>query len=294
MLQMKRIRSFLFVPGSRPTWIKKALSSNADALILDLEDSVPPSEKDQARITVSNAISELAGSDKRIFVRVNVDAMGTLPKDIKAITRKGLEGIVLPKVRGPEDIEAADKLIFNGETEIGLAPKTVSVVATLEHARGIELAYQCALQERVTALIGATAKNADVARSVGFQWTAAGLETLFLRSRVVVAARAAGKLPIGGLWQQVHDLEGLRVSASFNRTLGMTGEISIHPSNVPVLNEIYSPTPDEVAYFEGMLAAYDHSIANGQSAFIYEGEHVDVAHITTARELISLAREYTK
>jgi len=140
----------------------------------------------------------------------------------------------------------------------------------------------------VQTLVASAAKNADVARALGFAWTPEGLETLYFRSRAVIACRAAGKrFPIGGLWQEVHDLDGLRRAAEFNRSLGFRGEIVLHPSNVPVVNAVYSLSETERAYYQGMIAAFEAAEAQGLASVIYEGEHIDIAHVATARELLA-------
>jgi citrate lyase subunit beta/citryl-CoA lyase len=107
-----------------------------------------------------------------------------------------------------------------------------------------------------------------------------------------MAARAAGKLPIGGVWQQVHDLEGLRQSSQLDRELGMSGELSLHPSNVAILNEMYAPSAEQVAFYKGMIAALDAAQAQGRASCVYDGEHIDIAHVKTAREIIALAESF--
>jgi citrate lyase subunit beta/citryl-CoA lyase len=111
-----------------------------------------------------------------------------------------------------------------------------------------------------------------------------------MKSRTVMAARAAAKLPIGGVWQQIRDLEGLKAAAELDRQLGMTGELLLHPSNVPTINQIYSPSPAEVAYYERLIAALEKAQAEGRASTIYDGEHIDIAHAATARDIIALAR----
>jgi citrate lyase subunit beta/citryl-CoA lyase len=107
-----------------------------------------------------------------------------------------------------------------------------------------------------------------------------------------MAAKAAGKMAIGGVWQQIRDLEGLRESSLLDRQLGMTGELALHPTNVPVINEVYSPSADEVAYYEGMIAALEQAEAAGRASTVYDGEHIDIAHVKTAKEIIALARQF--
>ena len=283
----KPARTLLFVPGNRESWIAKVPGYASDVIILDLEDSVPAGHKAMARELVAASIPGLAQAGVRVFVRINRGPDGYDTEDVRACVVPGLEGLVLPKPIGPEDVQRAGELLDAAERGAG-AQTRASLIPTLETARSLHFAYECAMQDRVVAIFGAIAKNADVSRSVGFQWTEGGLETLYLRSRAVIAARAAGKLPLGGCWQKVHDLDGLREAARFNRTLGMTGEMILHPSNAPIVNEVYSPSPEDIAYYGGMITAFEQAVAQGRASVMYDGEHIDVAHVQTARDILAL------
>ncbi|WP_442968159.1 HpcH/HpaI aldolase/citrate lyase family protein [Pseudorhodoferax sp.] len=289
---MQPIRSFLFVPGNKASWIEKSVHSQADALILDLEDSVPPAQKVEAREIVRSKLEWLAGQKQRTWVRINRSPHLYDFDDILAVVGTHLEGIVISKPCGPEDIDTVSSMLSEAEYRKGVPLGATRVVPLLETARSLQFAYEIALRERVPAIVGATAKNADVARALNTVWSAEGRETLFLKSKVVMAARAAGKLPIGGVWQQIHDLEGLRASAERDRALGMSGELLLHPSNVPAVNQIYSPSPEQVAFYEGMIAALEKAQAQGRASCVYDGEHIDIAHVKTAREIIALARSF--
>lgn len=292
MNPMKPARSWLFVPGNKPTWIEKSVASGADALILDLEDSVPVALKDEARKTVQSMLGFLAERRQRIWVRINRSPHLYNFDDILAVVSPHLEGIVISKPVGPEDVQCASMMLAEAETRNGVALGSTRIVPLLETARALELAYEIAQLPRVAAIVGATAKNADVSRALGTVWSAEGRETLYLKSRAVMAARAAGKLPIGGVWQQIHDLEGLRKSSERDRALGMAGELALHPSNVAIINEVYTPSAEEVAYYQGMVDALDQAIAEGRASCVYDGEHIDIAHVKTAREIIELARSF--
>jgi citrate lyase subunit beta/citryl-CoA lyase len=287
---MKPIRSFLFVPGNKAGWIDKSVNSKADALILDLEDSVPPVQKVEAREIVRSKLAFLAEQKQRTWVRINRSPHLYDFEDIQAVVGPHVEGIVISKPMGPEDIDTVSAMLSEAEYRKGVAVGGTRVVPLLETARALQFAYEIALRERVPAIVGATAKNADVARALDTVWSAEGRETLFLKSRVVMAARAAGKLPIGGVWQQVHDLQGQRAAAVLDRALGMSGELVLHPSNVAAANEVYSPSPEQVAFYEGMIAALEKAQKEGRASTIYDGEHIDIAHVKTAREIIALAR----
>ena len=153
----------------------------------------------------------------------------------------------------------------------------------------MQTAYEIAQNPRVNAICGASAKNGDSARALGITWSDEGTETLYMWQRTVMAARAAGKMPLGGLWQDVHDLEGLDRYARRNRAHGFVGEMILHPTNVEVVNRAYTPSPEEVRYFKGMIEAYEAAAAQGVGAVIYDGDHIDLAHVQTARSVVALA-----
>jgi len=134
-----------------------------------------------------------------------------------------------------------------------------------------------------------SAEHADIARAVGYQWTPEGLETLYLRSRVLLACREANVHPLTCLWERLDDLDGLRAFAAQGRQLGFRGMIVIHPSHTAVVNEVFSPSADEIAYYQGLAAAYEAGAARGEGAVRYRGGHIDKAHYDTAREWLAEA-----
>ena len=289
---MKPIRSMMFVPGNRESMIDKCSRAGADAVILDLEDSVPQQDQEGARELVASKIGSVSGTGQRTYVRINRSAHMFSFEDVMAVVQKGLEGIVLPMPCGPEDVALAAALIAEAEERNGVRAGSVGIVPALETPRSLQLAYECALAERVTALIGASAKNADLARAMGFEWSADSFESIYLKSRTVMAARSAGKQPIGGIWQQVHALEGLKQYATLNRRLGMSGEVILHPSNAAVINEIFTPSEQDLAHYRGMAEAFEAAAKLGRASVMYAGEHIDAAHAKTAREIVALARSH--
>ncbi|WP_199086631.1 CoA ester lyase [Bosea sp. ASV33] len=289
---MKPIRSFLFVPGNKETMLDKAVNAGADALILDLEDSVPPAEKVAARALVARKIPELIAKGQRIWVRINRTAHIYDLDDLLAVVQPGVEGIYISKPWGPEDVHMASCMIAEAESRANLEIGTIKLIPLLETARSMQLCFEIAQIPRVAGIVGATAKNADVGRALKYVWTAEGRESEYLKSRVVMAARAAGKVPIGGIWQQIKDLEGLARASQFDRQLGMAGELALHPMQVETINRTYTPTVDEVAYYQGMVDALAQAQANGRASVMYDGEHIDIAHVKTAHDIIALAAEY--
>ena len=286
---MKPIRSMMFVPGNKPSMIEKAAKAKADALILDLEDSVPPAERLKARELIVSRLSWLAEQRQRIYVRINRSPYLYDFDDMLAVVGPHVEGIVLSKPNGPEDVDCISLMLNEVEHRKGMVIGATRLVPTLETARSMELVYEIAKRDRVTALGGAAARSADTERALGYVWSADGREVLYLKSRVVMAARAAGKAPLGGLWQQVHDIEGLRAFLARDRQLGMTGVFLLHPSNVAPANETFSPSAAEIAYYEGMIDAHAAAVAAGRASCIYDGEHIDIAHVETARQIVAMA-----
>ena len=291
---MKPARSFLFVPGNKGPWIEKSIASGADALILDLEDSVPPAEKAAARGIVAGKIAWLAERKQRPYVRINRSPYLYDLDDILAVVKPGLEGIVISKPNGAPDVDTASAMISEAEMRNGLPQGSINLIPLLESAKAMQFAYEIAVRPRVGAIVGASAKNADSARALNFVWSPEGRESHYMKSRAVMAARAAGKRVIGGVWQQIRDLEGLRAASRRDRELGMDGELALHPTNVPIINETYTPSPETVAYYRGMIKAVEEAEAAGRASAVYDGEHVDLAHVQTARDVIALAEALTK
>ena len=289
---MKPVRSFLFVPGHRESMIEKAVCAGADARILDLEDSVPAGEKIVARELVAGKIAELSRKNQRVWARINRSTYLYDLDDLLAVVRPGLEGIFISKPNGPEDVHTAASMTAEAESRNGLAFGTVRLIPLLESARSMQLCFEIAQIPRVAALVGSAGKNGDSARALSLVWSPDRREALYLKSRVVMAARAAGKLPIGGLWHQVKDLEGQEEASRLDRQLGMSGELILHPGQVEVANRAYSLTVEEIAYYRGMIEALEKAQAGGRASVLYEGEHIDIAHVNTARTMIEMAEEF--
>lgn len=287
---MKPVRSLLFVPGHRRTMIDKALASDADAIILDLEDAVPEAEKELARETVSSVLRDLGSTDRTVLVRPNALDTEHFGRDIAAVTDSALTAFLLPKLFGRDDVIRFDSLVTSAEVAAGIERGSVGFVPSLETAASINRVDDILSGPRVVGVMAAAAKNADVSREVGFTWSAEGLETLYLRSKVVVAARAAGlKVIVLGLWQEIDNLDGLSRFAQDNNALGYTGQVLIHPRHIDTVNEVFGLTELEAEYYRGLVSAFEEGSTRGLGAVTYEGEHIDLAHANHARQLLSLS-----
>jgi citrate lyase subunit beta/citryl-CoA lyase len=288
---VKPLRSLLFVPGNKPAWVEKALNSGVDGLVLDLEDSVPLADKAAARPMVVAALAQFHHRDRVLTVRINALETAMAGDDIEAIVSPGLSAILAPKIETPQDIAVLDALLTQSEHRAGLQPGHVEIYPTLETAKGIYHAYAiAACSPRVPTLICAAGPGGDTARSLGYQWTKDGTETLYIRSKVLLDARAAGvTYPLITSWFDVGDLAGLKADVRLNRQLGYRGQIVIHPSHVPMVNESFTPTPQEIAYHQGVLAAMQEAERQGTAAVTYAGTMVDIAMVKTSQQLLELA-----
>ncbi|MET7518070.1 CoA ester lyase [Streptomyces sp. NPDC005480] len=282
------LRSLLFVPGTRTDWIPKAAAAGADAVILDLEDAVPTGDRERARADTVRALRDADPDGPALFVRITALDSWTAADELRALCGPGLAGVMLPKVTGPRDIEHADRLLTWCEEEQGLREGQIALVPLLETAYALRSAYECAAASARVAYTGAvTGAGGDVERAVGYRWSPEGTETHALRARVLLDVRAAGSLhPVAGLWTRLGDLDGLRGFAESNRDLGYTGMLAVHPSHVPVLNAVFSPSPEDLDRAVRLLATLEKAQAEGRGAVAFEGEMVDEAMAETARALL--------
>ena len=293
MAKVRPLRTSMYVPGNKEDWMRKAPQYGSDALIFDLEDSVPVPDKEEARVLVRKMLEELGGERPILTVRVNRLETGLTGDDLEAITCPQLYGVLLPKVESSADVVEVDNLLSYFERKAGMEVGSVFVDPGLETAQSIRQSYEIATASpRIAHMGGSGGKGGDTSRSIGFQWTPEGLETLYLKSKVLIAVRSAGvPYPMSGGWFDIHDLEGLRSLAVQLRQLGYTGMHLIHPSHVPVVNEVFSPTPEDVRHWQGLVKAMEEMRATGGAAITFGGDMVDIAHEETARTMLAIAKE---
>jgi citrate lyase subunit beta/citryl-CoA lyase len=292
---MKLYRSILFVPGNRPDWMDKAPKYGPDALILDLEDAVPIVEKTEAREMVRAGIERLRERGVPIFVRVNGVNTGLTAEDIEAVVTEGLVAVAIPKLERIEEVLKVDAWIELYERKAGLPIGTVEIVVLPETARGIMNAYQLATAcPRVGNILGGVgARSGDVTKAIGYKWTRSGLETLYLASHILLAARAAGiEYPIGGGSLEVSDTELVRGQLQRAREIGFRGAMLIHPSAVPIANEVFAPSKEEIEWNKGVLRAMAEAERAGRAAVTYDGMMIDYAHVRNALDLLHQAEAF--
>ncbi len=285
---LQLLRSILIFPANVPRFIENAPHSAADAVCLDLEDSVPPDAKATARAAAVGALHSLAGSRSALLVRVNGPASGLLEDDLISVVQPGLDGIILSKTEFPEDVVRADHYLTLLERERGIAPGSVAIIALIETAAGVARCHGvCAASAR---LVGALFGAEDFATDMGVQRTADGQEVLWARAQVAVACRAQDILAIDTPATAYSDEVALEREMTFARTLGYRGKLCIHPAQVAIANRVFSPAPGEIAAARDLVDAFEREgIAQARAAIVFGGRMVDTPMYVRAKRLLEWA-----
>jgi citrate lyase subunit beta/citryl-CoA lyase len=286
---MRLARSFLYVPANREKFLDKAIALPADALILDLEDSVPAAEKAKARAAIRAYAPKIP--NLRVWVRPNALDTEFGVADLDAVIGiEGIAGLFAPKVDSRADVLRWDRLISDLERERGLAPESIRLVLTIETARGVLNAYDMATAAtRVVSLAFGGAQDGDLNTDLGCAWSIDGPEMMHARSHTLLAARAAGfDTPLDGVFADVRDADGFEHDTALSRRLGYRGRKLIHPSQIEPCNRLYRPTPAELDYYARVLEAFDRAVAQGSASTIVDGRMIDVAMANAARRALQM------
>jgi citrate lyase subunit beta / citryl-CoA lyase len=282
------MRSLLYTPGHREAMVARVLAgglpTTPDVALLDLEDGVPPAEKENARRVVAGALAREGARCLR-FVRIGRSASDQAEADLAAVVRSGLDGVVVPKVMRAEELEIADELIAERERATGLKERSIAVIASVESAAGLLDAPRIARGPRVIALMFG---SEDLANDLGLPARREGeaAEMIYARSAIVVAAAAARVPAIDGIWADFKDAKGLRDDALRGRRLGFSGRQCIHPDQVAVVNEIFSPAEGELEHARRIVAAFEDGVAKGLGAVALDGEMLDAPIVERARRIL--------
>ena len=288
-------RSFLFAPGNHARRTEKAFTLGADAVILDLEDAVPPAEKPAARQMVSAALARPRAC--RGYVRVN--AMGTpwCYADLVGTVGPGVDGVVLPKVESAADLHAIDWLVANLERDRGLEPGTLDLLPILETAAGLQRVDRILQARSLRPYSGrwrvrrVAFGGVDYARDLELRPSLDEPELADARARVVLASRGAGlEPPVDSPWLHFKDAGGFARALERSRRHGFQGRICIHPEQVAVVNAAYSPSAEEVAMAVRIVAAFREAEAKGSAAIQVDGQMIDYPVVHQAERLLEAVR----
>ncbi|MEJ2728902.1 MAG: CoA ester lyase [Deltaproteobacteria bacterium] len=284
------IRSALFVPGNRPDRVDKAVATAADRVIIDLEDAVALSQKEESRPLVREKI--IAHKDRGVLVRVNGLETEFIMGDLKAVVRNGLGGLVLPKTENNRQVGKIHGLLVDFEKQQGLQAGSIAVVLLVESALGVQNIFQIStaateLNREFLIALGA----ADFALDMGIEITRDGRELIYPRSRIALACRAAGIAPPldTPFMIDLKDIDALKDDAARAKQVGFQGKLCIHPNQIEPVHVIFTPTAEEISFAHRVVEAFEAGEAEGSAAIQVDGKFVDYPVVERSRRILQLA-----
>jgi citrate lyase subunit beta/citryl-CoA lyase len=282
-------RSFLFAPGNRPRMVQKVITCGADAIILDLEDAVPIADKAATRDAIKTALLGYPQVRScKAYVRVNSLDTGLTADDVRGIVCPALDGIILPKVESAEELREGDAVVGRVEEELRLPRGHLDLIPIIETARGLL---------NVQAIAGAGTRvrrlafgAGDFTFDLGVNWFGDCPAIMLPRMLLPVISRAAGlEPPFDTVFQDIHDLDGLRKEAETAKALGFQGKMCIHPAQVAVVNDVFAPTAAEMAYARKVIEAFGAADAQGHASCTVDGKMIDYPLAERAKRVLAVA-----
>jgi citrate lyase subunit beta/citryl-CoA lyase len=284
------MRSVFYVPGNNEKMVSKAPSIPADIMTLDLEDSVPPAEKPKARDVIRENLKYAGEGGAPVYVRINNWETEMTNDDCEAVVYEGLSGVCLAKCGGPEHVIRLDWKLEELELRRGLEVGSIAIQLLIETAKGVINAYPAAIaSKRVNSLIfGAV----DYTKDMRVKLTSEGEEQYYARAHTAVAARAAACIAIDCPFVAFKDTEAFEKSTTFGRQLGYEGRMLIHPSQLEPSHRIYTPSPEDVEWANGVVKVFEEEgIAKGAAAVSYQGKMVDTPVYENAKTVLAIMEE---
>ncbi|MCD6418666.1 HpcH/HpaI aldolase/citrate lyase family protein [bacterium] len=281
-------RSRLYMPGNNPYLSQNAFLFGADCIILDLEDSVPPSEKFSSRILVRNILKNVDFGDAEKTVRINPLSSPYGRDDLEEIVPAEPDAIFIPKAETADDVRIVDEIVAEIKAKHKI-DKEIFYMPIIESAKGVWNAFEIASATENVVLLAFGAE--DFTRDIGAQRTRDGREQFVARSLVVLGAKAAGVQASDTVWSDIEDVEGLRKSTIEAKELGFDGKGAIHPSQVEIINELFSPTPEEIDYAKKVIAAFEEAKARGDGVIAIGRKMIDAPVVARAQRIIKMAQK---
>jgi citrate lyase subunit beta / citryl-CoA lyase len=289
------IRSFLFSPANVPRRVEKAATLDADAVILDLEDSVAPSDKAASRAAVVKALTGPWRS--LVYVRVNAPSSEYCYGDLVHTVRKGLDGVVVPKIESAADLHAIDWLLANLEREQGMAIGALDLMPQVETAAGVQRVDRILQARNLRPYAGPWRVKrlcfgaADYANDLGLSPTLDEAELADARARIVLASRAGGaENPIDSPWFHFKETAAFARALERSRRAGFQGRCCVHPDQIGPVNQAYMPSPDEIASAQRVVAAFAEAEKKGAAAIQVDGQMIDYPIMHRAQKLLDAVR----
>ena len=294
---MKPVRVALFAPGINSKVMGKALGADVEAVILDLEDSVPIASKLDARKLVADVIDGSVGKggpkpSPMNWVRVNGASTDFLPGDLDAVARPGLAAVMLPKAETVEDVQETAAALDRYEKERGVTPGTIEIVLQIESALGIYRAFDLI---KASPRVGATclggARDGDLQTDLGCSWSIEGTELMYARQKLLLDTRAAGGHvhPLDGVFSDLNDDAGLTADTRLSARLGYIGRTIIHPKQIDPVRAAYAVPEAEAAYYRKVVTEFEAKEKQGVAAITVDGKLVDYAMFQRAKRVLDLA-----
>ncbi len=289
---MQPVRSMIFTPGHRRDLIEKAIKSGADAVIVDLEDAVALEEKPAARA----GLADLPPSAVPLFVRTNGIETGMLWEDVIAAGRGSrtgsqVAGLVIPKAESAELLLEIDGALRALEMVGGRDVGSIALVPLIESGLGVRLTYDMMRScDRVTSVLFGGGEQGDLVADLGVTWTPEGTGLMHARAKVLMDARAAGiQHPMEAVFMDFRNPDALRVECELARTLGYVGKVAIHPAQIPIIHDVFTPSQEEVAHHRRIIDEFDRALAEGSASISVDGKMVDYAVARVARAVLARA-----
>jgi len=278
-------RSLIFVPGNNPRFLEKAKTLSADIVCFDLEDSVPDSEKKNARNLIKNALKTRSQYTSEIYVRTNSPMSGKIQDDLKEIIQKGIDGIVIPKVNNAIELKKIEKTLALLEKKQKLQP--IGLIPSIESAEGVANTHEIAsASKRISAIVFGVF---DFLNDMGIEYTKQPEGAKFARAKIPIEAKAVGVYALDAIWQDLKDEKGLIEDCKIGKSLGYVGKTIIHPDQILIIHKTFHPNKTELEWAEKVCNTYEKSTKKGKGATTVDGKMIDEVHYKRAKSLLDLA-----
>ncbi|MCB9147098.1 MAG: CoA ester lyase [Anaerolineales bacterium] len=280
-------RALLYMPGDNWKMIAKSITLGVDSICMDMEDGAALNKKAEARATIAKALQELDFGTSEKLVRINSVGSGWEKDDIEAVLPYHPDGIVIPKVESFEQVEWASKIIEDAELKNGWKVNSIRILIGVETAKGILNLKEITAHPRLDAIIFG---GEDFAASIGAVRTKDAVELLYARQAVIVACAANDLQPIDIVTIDYKDLEALKAEAEFGARLGFSGKQVIHPNQVQITQEAFTPSAEAIAYARRIVETFEASQKEGRGAYSLDGKMIDMPLLRHAEKVLARAK----
>lgn len=279
-------RSLIFVPGNNSRFLEKAKTLSADIVCFDLEDSVPDSEKKNARKLIKDALKSRSKYSSKVYVRTNSPASGKIPDDLNEIVQKGIDGIVIPKVNNIKELKKIEKTIATLEKKRKLG--TIELIPSIESTEGVYNTYEIASSsKRISAVVFGVF---DLLNDLGIEYTKQPEGAKYARAKIPLDARAAGVNALDAIWQDLKDEKGLIEDCKIGKSFGYVGKTIIHPDQISITHKSFHPNKTEIEWAKKVCTKYEKSTKKGKGATTVDGRMIDEVHYKQAKALLQLTK----